>query len=379
VTRRPAYRILPALVVTLGIVALLASAYFSQKTPASPPALAMPPVDTPLASPAGPPIVITPVDVSRQQNPPVLVTPIVTAIPTETPIPELTPVVPQSPEQDAARMLLNQQYGVYGFVVLGSDGSIISSYNSTKPFITASTYKLILMADILRRVELGEMSLDDWIYLDPANFEASGGDMYFSWQEAGTWASVDDLLYAVGAWSSNVAALTLLPYTTPEDLRATALSIGMYRTYLFANPYEMPFWPPQPAVDSSAEDVAIARDFIEASALEGPVNLTTPYDMAVYQLGLIRGTVISPWVSEKIVGILSEQAIRDRLPVYIWDVPVVNKPGNLVSVVNDVGILYLPQGPRAVAALSIGVPDDLRATEIIQLLGLIAAGSTDIF
>jgi beta-lactamase class A len=263
--------------------------------------------------------------------------------------------------------------------VLAEDGSVISAYNSTTPFVTASTYKLILMADIYRRIEAGELALDESLYLDPALFDASGGDMYFTWEQAGAWTSVSDLLYAVGAWSSNVAALTLLPYTTPEDLRATAESIGMERTYLFVDPWDVPFWPPTPGIDSSPEDIALAREYIENSAAEGPVNLTTPYDMAVYNLGLLHGTVVSPWVSEQILDILWDQAIRDRLPVYNWDIPVANKPGNLVGVVNDVGLLFLPDGTRAVAALSENVPDDVHATSILQLLGLIASGTTDIW
>ncbi|CAN5813451.1 hypothetical protein BH24CHL4_BH24CHL4_10400 [soil metagenome] len=339
--------------------------------------VAAPPISTIAGSPVAR-VEITPVDVSQLQNPPVQVTPLVTAIPTPTPTPNPVETVPQSPEQDAARALLNAQSGVYGFVVLAADGSVVSAYNSFTPFVTASTYKLILMADIYRRVEIGELDLEEWIYLDPALFDASGGDMYFSWEQAGGSATVSDLLYAVGAWSSNVAALTLLPYTTPEDLRATAASIGMIRTYLFVDPWDVPYWPPKPGIDSSPEDISIAREYIENSATEGPVNLTTPYDMAVYNLGLLNGTVISPWVSEQILNILWDQAIRDRLPVYLWDIPVANKPGNLVGVVNDVGLIFPPNGARAVAALSEGVPDDVHATSILQLLGLIASGSTDI-
>jgi beta-lactamase class A len=274
---------------------------------------------------------------------------------------------------------LNEQEGVYGFVVMDADGHIISSYNSKTPFVTASTYKLVLMADIYKRIEQGELSLDESVWLDPALFDKSGGDMYFLWEDADTYRPISELLYAVGAWSSNVSALTLLTLTTPDALNETAKEIGMERTYLFANPYELPFWPPQPGVDSSQEDIdAVIGYIVESYEDEGWVMLTTPYDMATYQLGLINDTVVSPWVSEQIVNILLENTIRDRLPAYLWDVPVADKPGNLVGSVNDTGILFLESGPRAVAAYSAAVPDDLVATEVLALLGLIAAGNTDI-
>jgi len=315
---------------------------------------------------------------------PAIVTPLITPIPTATntptPLPTPTPngYWPESAEQAAANDLLSGQEGVYGFVVMEADGYIVSSYNSRTPFVTASTYKVVLMADILKRVEQGELSLDQEVYLDPALFDKSGGDMYFLWGDAGSYKPISELLFAVGAWSSNVSALTLLTLTTPDALNQTAHEIGMTQTYLFANPYELPYWPPQVGVDSSQEDIDVVMSYIiESYEEEGWVNITTPYDMAVYQVGLINGTVVSHWVSEQIVDILLNNTIRDRLPAYLWDIPVADKPGNLTGAVNDTGILFLDSGPRAVAAYSAGIIDEGHATEILALLGLIAAGSTD--
>jgi hypothetical protein len=237
----------------------------------------------------------------------------------------------------------------------------------------------VLMADIYKKIEQGELALDQEVWLDPAIFDKSGGDMYFLWDDADTYKPISELLFAVGAWSSNVSGLTLLTLTTPDSLNQTAHEIGMERTYLFAKPEDLPYWPPKPGVDSSQEDIDMVMAYIEESYEdEGWVNVTTPYDMAIYQLGLINDTVVSPWVSEQIVNILLENTIRDRLPAYLWDVPVADKPGNLVGSVNDTGILFLDSGPRAVAAYSAAVPDDLVATDVLALLGLIAAGQTDI-
>jgi beta-lactamase class A len=152
---------------------------------------------------------------------PAIVTPMITPIPTATNTPTPTPSPtpsgywPETAEQYAANDLLSGQEGVYGFVVMEADGYIVSSYNSRTPFVTASTYKVVLMADILKRIEEGEYALEEEVYLDPALFDKSGGDMYFLWEDAGTYKPISELLYAVGAWSSNVSALTLLTLTTP--------------------------------------------------------------------------------------------------------------------------------------------------------------------
>ncbi len=319
-----------------------------------------------------------------------LVTPIFTVPPTDTPVPTSTPTVPPtpefiegvptSPEQIAATNLLQGESGVYGVAVLGSDGRLIVSHNAHLPFVTASTYKLIVMADILSKVEKGELSLDQTYTLDPKLFEAGGGDMYFANSDAGTQATLQDLLFAAGAYSSNVAGLTMLTLTTPESLRQTAEAIGMNETWILSDPTTLPIWPPSTAPDTTQADADAARAYIESSAQLGPVNISTPFDMATYMLKLSNNSLISPFVSEHIMEILKANLIRDRLPYLQPDgVTVVDKPGNLEDVVNDVGILYLPDGSvRTAALLSLGVPDDDHATQVEQRLGLIASSNFDL-
>lgn len=319
-----------------------------------------------------------------------LVTPIFTVPPTDTPIPTSTPTVPPtpefvdgvptSPEQIAATNLLQGEAGVYGMVVLGPDGRVIVSHNGHLPFVTASTYKLVVMADILSKVEKGELSLDQTYTLDPALFVAGGGDMYFANSDAGSEATLQDLLFAAGAYSSNVAGLTMLTLTTPESIRQTAEAIGMNETWLLSDPSTLPIWPPVAAPDTSQADADAARAYIEDSAQLGPVNISTPFDMATYMLKLSNNSLISPFVSEHILEILKENLIRDRLPyLQPGGVTVVDKPGNLEDVVNDVGILYLPDGTvRTAALLSLGVPDDDHATQVEQRLALIASSNFDL-
>jgi hypothetical protein len=97
--------------------------------------------------------------------------------------------------------------------------------------------------------------------------------------------------------------------------------------------------------------------------------------MAKYGIAIANDTLLSPWVSEQVANVLLDQAIRDRIPALLdGDVLTINKPGNLPDAVNDVGVLYLPDGPRAVATLSLAVPNTDRATEIEQQLAVIATG-----
>lgn len=319
-----------------------------------------------------------------------VVTPFFTIPPTETPIPSPTPTIPPtpefidgiptSPEQGAATALLQGEQGVYGVVVLGPGGKIIVTRNAHIPFVTASTYKLILMADILSKVEAGELSLQQTYTLEQALFTAGDGDMFFANDEAGTEATLEDLLFAAGAYSSNVAGLTMLKLTSPESLRQTAEKIGMNETWLLADPASLPNWPPQLAPDATQADVDAARAYIESSAQLGPVNITTPFDMATYMQKLSTNSLISPFVSEQIMEILEEQLIGDRIPLLLPEgYEAIDKPGNLEDVVNDVGFITLPSGEvRPLALLTLGLNDDDRATQVEQRLALIAAGIFDI-
>lgn len=307
-------------------------------------------------------------------------TPMPTATPTIPPTPEFIDGIPTSPEQTATTALLQGEQGVYGVMAFGPDGRIIVTRNAHVPFVAASTYKLVVMADILRKVEAGELSLQQTFTLEQAHFDAGGGDMYFSDAEAGTQVTLEDLLYAAGAYSSNVAGSTLLALTTPESLRETAELIGMNETWIQADLTMLPNWPPQPATDATPADVDAARAYIEASAQLGPVNITTPFDMATYMQKLATQTLISPFVSEHILGILGEQLIGDRIPFLLPDnYSAIDKPGNLEDVVNDVGFITLPSGEvRPLALLSLGLDDDGRATQVEQRLSLIAAGIFDL-
>lgn len=288
--------------------------------------------------------------------------------------PTPAPAVPETREQQLAEELLADEPGVYGYVVMDADGTLVASINSRTPFVTASLYKLLLMADIFQRIEMGWLSADEMVVLDGRHF-LEGTDNYFTTEEIGAEYPLQEYLFAVGAYSSNVAARTLLEFTSREGLRNTALAIGMTNTYLFTDPQLVPNWPVEPGPDAPPEEFQIAQDYLQAEARSGPVNITTPLDMARYGIAIANDTLLSPWVSEQVALILQDQAIRDRIPYLLeGDVFTINKPGNLVDAVNDMGVLYLPEGARSLAILSLAVPNTDRATEIEQRLAVIATG-----
>ena len=306
----------------------------------------------------------------------------------KSPTPEPTPVATvyavgrdwNDAQSAAINGLLADEDGAFGIVVMGSDGQVLYSRNAESPFVTASLYKLILMADILHKVDQRELDLNEEIVVR-ADYYDSGdgtGDTYFTPADVGATSSLREMLVAVGAYSSNVAARNLLDRTSFDSLNETAAEIGMTNTRLFEDPLTYPNWPPQESSDTSAEDAQLITVFVDDLASEDrQVNLTTPLDMALYQQKALAGTLFSPWVSAQIVSILEQQQILDRIPYLLEDdYTVANKPGNLIHVVNDTGIISGSSGDVIVTVLSLGMTWDGRATEVIQRIALVATGET---
>jgi beta-lactamase class A len=329
------------------------------------------------------PALNTPIPIGKSPTP--LPTATNTPVPSPTAIPSPTPL-PYSDDWPAelatiADSMIDEEEGVFGVMIMEESGDVLYSRNSTVPFITASLYKLVLLADILKRVEQGELSLDEPITLSPDLFQdGDDGDTYFTADDIGGTATIRELLYYVGDYSSNVSARGLLRFTNWDSMNQTAKQAGMERTYLAVVPEDLPDWPPTPGPDSSQEELDLALQFVEDNVKEtGIVNLTTSRDMAAYQLGLIKGTVVSPYVSAQILSILREQEIDDRIPALLDSrFEYAHKPGNLIHAAHDVGVIFTPGEPRVLSAMSEALIWDGRAHELIQRLALIATGQTNI-
>ncbi|CAN5654414.1 hypothetical protein BH09CHL1_BH09CHL1_20850 [soil metagenome] len=310
---------------------------------------------------------------------PVVITPSASpsaATPVATP---LTSVLSQSQLELASQSLqseipalLANDTGVYGVVVVDPNGSIVYEHNADVPFISASLYKLPLMAQIYSMIDAGIVSLDQEIFLDESFFPGwdEVGDSYYSTEFIGASTSIEEALFAAGAYSSNVAALALASLTTWADIEATAQSIGMTSTHLVVAPTALAQWPPVQGASDDESSLNQAVAFVELFAMEdGTVMITTPRDIATFFSMLLNGMVVSTGASAGITSILEQQMIDDRFPQLLPEgTEMVHKTGNLEHVVHDAGTIYTTAGPVILAALSEDTYDDSVATWIIQEL-----------
>jgi beta-lactamase class A len=288
--------------------------------------------------------------------------------------------VTPDPAAVAIDALLAPEQGIYGVILMNPDGTLIYSRNAHTPFVSASLYKLILLADICRAIEHGDLTLETGLLIDLSYFtEVDAYDAYFSSDYAGSETTVEEALFATGAYSSNVAAKALLTLTSTEHLNATAADLGLHETFLFTDPESTPNWPPVANADLSAIDAKTVENLIMSYATDGQVNITTPADMARYFQLLLKGKIYNKRVSTMIANILGQQTIVNRFPALLpAGTKVVHKTGDLDFVVHDVGIIHTPGGTRVLAGMVEAPPDDERAAGVLQRLALIAYGATDV-
>ncbi len=290
------------------------------------------------------------------------------------------PLVIQTELVSTLNTFLEPEPGMYGVVILDQNGEYLYARNADIPFVAASLYKLVLLADIYAKVEAGELSLDTPLPLLSVYFDNdfAAEDGFYMLEDEGGETTVEVALYGAGAYSSNIAAQVLLDQTSTASLRATAEGLGMWNTWFNVLPEDIPGWP-DGYLSSTNPESGEAVAFIDEQAEFNILHITTPNDVAHYWYLLLRGQVISPETSESILGILREQVVTDRIPYLLpADYLTANKTGNLYHVVHDSGLIFDQSGAIVVAALSQNEEDDDHGAQVIQRIALAAIGETEL-
>ena len=273
--------------------------------------------------------------------------------------------------------LVHGEQALYGLVLMQPDGEITYRRNAEIPFVAASLYKLVLMADILALVDSGELAPESTVVLEERFIiPENGDDGYYGWDRIGTTTTVEEALFATGAYSSNLGAEALMSLTSTQQVIETSRSMGLTGTWFFARPDDIFQWPDRQPADALPGAHQRAYGFLQQYATsDGVIHVTTPLDIATFYRRLLEGTVVSPWVSSKISSILGQQVVRDRIPALLPDgTRVVHKTGNLPSVIHDAGIIYTETGPVILVLMAQDAADWLRTTEVEQRLAVAAYG-----
>jgi beta-lactamase class A len=217
--------------------------------------------------------------------------------------------------EEVIRSSLGDEVDSYGVVVRNLVSGAVAEVNPRKRFETASLFKLWVMYEVYKQVELGLLDMDEELLVTP----------YYAFWDAGTLPvevcdtlTVREALWAMITYSDNTSGFLLRDKVgvgnINRDLQALDLTESAF----------------------GQEDV-----------------ISTASDMACFLEMVVLGAAVSSEASREMLDLMLAQKVRDRLPALLpSDAGVANKTGNLPEVTHDVGIVYDPQPTYIIAVLS---------------------------
>ncbi len=218
--------------------------------------------------------------------------------------------------------------GTAGVYVQDVNGGFGYGVNPDETFFGASVMKIPLIVTVFRKIDEGEISLDDSVETEPGDW--AGGAGWLQWEEPGKPHLVKDYLWMMMTQSDNVATNAMLRLVGgPEYVNEVAEDLGASDTFLY-------------------QKVTSER----AAVLELD-NTTTPRDMATILGKIASGTAASRESCQKIIEIMSQNelqsSIKDGLPK---DVEAAKKGGWLYKVYDEAGIVWHEDRPYVIAIFS---------------------------
>ncbi len=214
---------------------------------------------------------------------------------------------------------------------LGRPDSLLIDADSV--FHAASTMKVPVMIELMRRVDDGRLHLDQSIPLanrfssivDGSPFSLDAGDDSDStlYAKVGTGVKLDELMERMITHSSNLATNVLIELVTADSVRATTDAL-------------------------QAPGMRVLRGVEDTKAFErGLSNTTTARALATLMAAIESGRAGSPASTRHMRDILLRQAFDEEIPAGLPPGTLVaHKTGSITAILHDAAIVY-PTGRSA--------------------------------
>lgn len=214
------------------------------------------------------------------------------------------------------------------------------SCEGTRAVPSASTIKILILAELLRQVEAGKLSLGQEVLIRKEDW--TGGDGILKELEPGHSFTLKELATLMIIVSDNLATNRLIGLVGMENVNALGKSLGLTAAHL-------------------------GRKMMDSAAKErGEDNWICADDLGLLFRKIYEGTLVSPAASALMLDILKRQQQGERLQRYLPEgVPLAHKCGDLTGVENDGGIFLLPEKPYILVVLTSQMPDSLTGKRTI--------------
>lgn len=255
--------------------------------------------------------------------------------------------------------------GVWGVGVKHVERHEFASINADEKFQMASVFKVPVLVELFHQVQAGKISLDERVeWKDAAQYFGSG---ILVTLDAGLKPTLRDLATLMIIVSDNAATDMLCKRLGTTHITARMRALGLEKTSVDGGTRDLILWAlglRGDAYSNLTRDTLNTVDWqknaetIERNRklfLEECPNCTTPAEMTLLLEKVVTGQAAEKSSTEQMLRILSQQQFNQRLPRWLpGNVRSDHKTGTLYSpvwVVNDAGILYLPNGQRVIVSV----------------------------
>lgn len=255
--------------------------------------------------------------------------------------------------------------GVVGVSALHIETGRRVAFHGVDRFPMASTFKVPIAVELLRRVDAGELRLDQMIEIKPGDLHPGSGTLTDLFREPGLALSVRNLLELMMLISDNSATDVCLrlaggPQAVTARMRAlgiTGIDVNRSTLELIADWIGIPGLPPPSEMRPATFGLLAAQVSPEQRAAAGKRfesdtrDTSTPEAMTTLLARIFRRDLLSKESGELLLDIMrrcrtGEARLKGMLPERTV---VAHKTGTIGGSTNDVGIITLPDGAGHVA------------------------------
>jgi beta-lactamase class A len=284
--------------------------------------------------------------------------------------------------------------GEMGFAALHIETGRRITLKSSERFPMASTYKLPIAIQLLTLVDEGKEQLDHIIKLEPKDIRPGGAPLTDKFKFGESSVSVRDLLRMMMTVSDNTASDLILRLAGgPQAVTARMRSLGIEDMSIDRSTIEHVFdmfglplppeseWGPGRYVNvltsvPTDRQRAAAKQYLRDSR-----DTSTPDAMASLLVHIYRKDLLKPKTAKLLLGIMrrcqtGDARLKGLLPA---GTEVAHKTGTAMGIVNDVGIITLPNGAGRFAIVVFIKGWKLSVVECEQSIAEVARSAYDYF
>ena len=206
------------------------------------------------------------------------------------------------------------------------------SVNGDKKVLSASMIKLLILAELMKKIFENKFSLSDTVMM--ANFMKIGGDGVLKELNTGHHFTLKELATLMIIVSDNQATNILIDFLGMENINQLGKELDLKETFL-------------------------GRKMMDAEARKkGYDNYTCADDISLLLKLIYQEKLINKEASQLMLDILLRQQQGERLQRYLpSDIKIAHKCGDLDNLENDGGIIWIGDKAYILVVLTNGMPN----------------------